>query len=120
MRKIVLDKENRTKLRSLFGVSEKTISLALNFRSNTKLSQKIRAVALEYGGKGTGLEIETIFANGYVLQRYGKIVELRINLNTSVTTLLKGDEEVKTIRNPKVKDLLQLQEQAKRIAQSIY
>ena len=118
MRRILIDKEGRAKLRSLFGVSNKTISFALCYRSHSDLARKIRATALQYGGKATALDVDTIYSKNCVVQRYGENVELRINLDTAVSTLCKAEEEVKVVRNTQIKDLLKLQERANRIALS--
>lgn len=118
MRRILIDKEVRAKLRSLFGVSNKTISFALCYRSHSDLARKIRATALQYGGKATALDVDTIYSKNCVIQRYGGNVELHINLDTAVSTLCKAEEEVKVVRNTQIKDLLKLQERANRIALS--
>lgn len=101
MRRILIDKEGRAKLRSLFSVSNKTISFALCYRSYSDLARKIRATALQYGGKGTALDVDTIYRKNCVVQRYGENVELRINLDTAVSTLCKAEEEVKGVRGRK-------------------
>lgn len=119
MKRIVTDKETRRKLRALIGVSEKTLSQALNYRSDTALARRIRALALQCGGTSTGTEPETVMGRRYVVQRYGESVELRIDLETSSATLSKEGESVTEVSPTRLKDLLRLQERARLLAASL-
>lgn len=46
MNMIYLKKQDRDKLKSSFGCSDGAISIALNFKSNSKLSYQLRNVAV--------------------------------------------------------------------------
>lgn len=50
MAKILVDTEIRKKLEEIFKCRRETVSLALNCRSNTELSKRIRAMAIKLGG----------------------------------------------------------------------
>ncbi len=50
MAKILADTEIRKKLEEIFQCRRETVSLALNCRTNTELSKKIRAMAIRLGG----------------------------------------------------------------------
>ena len=50
MAKILADTEIREKLEEIFQCSLKAFSEALNCRSNSELSKKIRAMAIKLGG----------------------------------------------------------------------
>ena len=119
MRRIIVSPETREKLRTVFGVTDKTVSLALNYRSDNKLARKIRMVALQNGGKSTGSEMETIFGSDYLVQRFGSDIEIRVNLTNDVTTLSKNGEVIKELKNTKIPDLMRLQERALLIAQTL-
>ncbi len=50
MAKVLVDTEIRKKLEEVFQCRRETVSLALNCRTNTELSRKIRAMAIKLGG----------------------------------------------------------------------
>lgn len=50
MAKILVDTEIRKRLEEVFQCRRETVSLALNCRTNTELSRKIRAMAIKLGG----------------------------------------------------------------------
>lgn len=50
MEKILVDTEIRRKLENIFGVSRKTVSEALNDRSDSEKCKRIRNMALKLGG----------------------------------------------------------------------
>lgn len=50
MAKVLVDTEIRKKLEELFQCRRETVSLALNCRTDTELSRKIRAMAIKLGG----------------------------------------------------------------------
>ena len=50
MAKILADTEIRKKLEEIFQCSRKAVSEALNCRSNSGLSMKIRAMTIKLGG----------------------------------------------------------------------
>lgn len=50
MAKILADTEIRKKLEAIFQCSRKTVSETLNCRSDSELSNKIRAMAIKLGG----------------------------------------------------------------------
>ena len=50
MAKILADTEIRKKLEEIFQCSRKTVSEALNCRSDSELAKKIRARAVKMGG----------------------------------------------------------------------
>lgn len=51
MAKILVQFTEVTKLSQILGVSRVTVTSALNDRTKSKLAQKIRAAAIERGGK---------------------------------------------------------------------
>lgn len=50
MAKVLVDTEIRKKLEEIFQCRRETVSLALNCRTDTELSRKIRAMAIKLGG----------------------------------------------------------------------
>ena len=50
MAKILADTEIRNKLEEIFQGSSKTVSEAVNCRSDSELANKIRAMAIKMGG----------------------------------------------------------------------
>lgn len=74
-----MDREKRQEVRGIFGVSERMMSHALNYTRDTDLARKIRAVALQKGGRVVGdeLHMETTFgSNGDMVQTWGGRVKL--------------------------------------------
>lgn len=110
MDKIVVAKELREELCRLFGVVDDTIGKALNFKTDTELSRKIRAVALQKGGKSTKADMTTIFeSNGDMVQTWGDNYRLVVEKNTgNVKIYVKGSLE-KEVKNMSVADLMKEQ-----------
>ncbi|SEF86991.1 MULTISPECIES: hypothetical protein [Parabacteroides] len=50
MAKILVDTEIRKKLETIFQCRRETVSLALNCKTNSDLSKRIRKVAIDLGG----------------------------------------------------------------------
>lgn len=50
MEKVLVDTEIRKKLIEIFRCRRETVSQALNCRTNTDLSKRIRAMAIKLGG----------------------------------------------------------------------
>lgn len=84
MKRIVVSTEVRESLRRAFGVSDKTISLALNYRRDTDLSQKIRTLAIRKGGKiYDAEEMATIHDSGTkMIQTWGDRIRLEADKST--------------------------------------
>lgn len=79
MRRIVIDSEKRQEVRSVFNVSERMMSHALNYTRDSDLARKIRSLALQKGGKVVGeeLTLETHFkSNGDMVQCWGNRAKL--------------------------------------------
>ncbi len=117
MRRIIVSQETREKLRTVFDVSDKTVSFALNYRSDNELAQKIRMLALQNGGKSTGGDMETFFAENYLVQRFGADVEIRVDLTNDATTLSKRGKVIKELKNTKIEELMRLQQKAQLLSQ---
>ena len=74
MKRILVTTQVRTELRAAFGVVDDTIGRALNYRNNSDLSRKIRAMALRKGGQvvDDSNRFDTIHdANGRMIQTWG-------------------------------------------------
>lgn len=73
MKRIIIGQREREQVREAFGVTDKTISLALNFRQNNDLAMKIRTLALQKGGVlADPDEMTTIFeSDGNMVQTWG-------------------------------------------------
>lgn len=117
MRRIIVSQETREKLRTVFDVSDKTVSFALNYRSDNELARKIRMHALQNGGKSTGGDMETFFAENYLVQRFGADVEIRVDLTNDATTLTKHGKVIKELKNTKIEELVRLQQKAQLLSQ---
>lgn len=83
-RRIILTKEQRYRVRKLFGVTEKMMSEALCYRSDSALAQKIRVAALEHGGMVAGTpEMQTTHDGERMIQTWGDKARLVVNKATS-------------------------------------
>ena len=74
MKRILVTTQVRTELRDAFEVVDDTIGRALNYRNNSDLSKKIRAMALRKGGQvvDDSNRFDTIHdANGRMIQTWG-------------------------------------------------
>lgn len=119
MRRIVINSEEREKVRTLFGVTDKTVSMALNYRKDNELARKIRSVALQNGGREVGHTLETSFDINYMVQRFGDKVEIRVDRKNDEATLTKMGEVITTIPNITIEGIFKLQERANILAQTI-
>lgn len=114
MKRIVLTKEQRIAIRDVFGVSDKTVSLALNYRSDGALYQKIRALALQKGGVVTGqggYQMETIHdSHGKMIQTWGGRVVLEADKTTGTVRVIIDGEEKEVHEHVSVSQLMKMQQ----------
>ena len=83
-RRIILTKEQRDRVRKLFGVTEKMMSEALCDRSDSALAQKIRVAALEHGGLLAGTpEMQTTHDGEQMILTWGDKARLVADKATS-------------------------------------
>lgn len=74
MKRILITTDVRADIRATFGVANETIARALNYRIDSALSRKIRAMALRKGGQvvDDSNRFDTIHdANGRMIQTCG-------------------------------------------------
>ena len=74
MKRILITTDVRADIRATFGVANETIARALNYRIDSALSRKIRAMALRKGGQvvDDSNRFDTIHdANGRMIQTWG-------------------------------------------------
>lgn len=74
MKRILITTDVRADIRATFGVANETIARALNYRMDSALSRKIRAMALRKGGQvvDDSNRFDTIHdANGRMIQTWG-------------------------------------------------
>lgn len=121
MKKIVVSTEVYKHLCAAFSVSRKTVSLALNYKSDTDLSKRIRKHALQKGGDIAGSDVmETCHdTEGVMTHRFGKRVEIAVwkasgNTHLYIDGILKEEYE-----DISVEQLLDLQQRAKQIAMTL-
>lgn len=120
MRKIVASRDIKDRLKTIFGVVEETIIRALNYKTDTELSRKIRVLALQLGAKVVSdIEMKIISDERYIVQSYGNQVKIVVEKKSCTATLVRENEEVDTKTNATAKDLLLLQQRANLLALSI-
>lgn len=100
MKKVVVTRALRSELVKLFSVHPDTVKGALNFKTNTDLSRKIRSLAIQKGGVliGGENEMETIFkSNGDMIQSWGGKAQIIAKKSGLVKIIIDGevDREVK-------------------------
>lgn len=76
--RILVSTAERRWLEEALGVSRKTVSEALNYRSSSEMAQKIRTLALKRGGQYIAPDaMATIFeSNGDMVQTWGTSARL--------------------------------------------
>lgn len=111
MKRIVVSTEVRESLRRAFGVSDKTISLALNYRRDTDLSRKIRTLAIRKGGKiYDAEEMATIHDSGTkMIQTWGDRIRLEADKSTGVVVWYVDGKKRGERSDVSIADLLVLQ-----------
>lgn len=79
-----MTKEKRDRVRELFGVTDKMMSEALCYRSDSALAQKIRVAALENGALTAGTpEMQTMHDGERMIQTWGDRARLVADKATS-------------------------------------
>ncbi|MDN4754541.1 hypothetical protein QYZ87_08400 [Porphyromonadaceae bacterium W3.11] len=99
MKRIFVTQEQRKELVKTFGVRFDTLSKALNYKTDSELSKKIRALAVQKGGYivGDDYEMETIFrSNGDMVQSWGGFAQIIAYKCGKVKVFIEGklDKEV--------------------------
>ena len=111
MKRIVVSTEVRESLRRAFGVSDKTISLALNYHRDTDLSRKIRTLAIRKGGKiYDAEEMATIHDSGTkMIQTWGDRIRLEADKSTGAVVWYVDGKKRGERSDVSIADLLVLQ-----------
>lgn len=112
MRRIIMESDKRREVRELFGVSDRMMSHALNYTRDTELARKIRATALQKGGRVVGdeLRLETQFAsNGDMMQNWGDRAKLVAEKRTGKVRVFIDGELDREYSDISVKELMQEQ-----------
>lgn len=120
MEKIIVDNDLRKRIEKAFGVVNDTITRALNYKTNTELSKRIRAYALKNGGKTASSMMLTLHVNNdLMLQTFGDRVVIRANKHSGDVALERDGEVLTECKNATIAELMKLQERAALIALSI-
>ncbi len=115
------DKETKHFLMKAFGVTQQTVWRALKFKKDTDQARRIRALALQKGGKLVGMKMpewETIHeeAEHTMTLTYGERVRLVCNKETGCVSVYIDGRLEGTRKEMTVRELMQLQEEAERTA----
>ena len=117
IRRILVSQEVNQSLQQVFGCTKEMVSRALNYRRDTELAKRIRALALQKGGILIGSDGKQVKDGGsYWLLTYGERVAIIIDKSTGGVTLLRDNEELSHVEKACSLDLFRLQRQAELIA----
>ena len=122
MRKQILtDNETKVFLMRAFGCTRQAVWQALNFKSDSDQSRRIRQLALKRGGKLLNSyvpECDTVFneSENTIEQSFGPRVKIVVNRKTRTVKVLV-DDNIKDIRiDMSVADFMQLQHETELMA----
>lgn len=115
-----MTKEQRERIRKAFRVVDDTITRALNYKTNTDLSRKIRAYALSNGAKsvqGTMLTLHD--SNDVMTQIFSDRVAIKADKKSGDVKLLRNGEPIAELKDATISELMKLQERATYLALSL-
>lgn len=127
-KQIILSDEKKKELSATFGYSRQTVWAALKYKTKSPVSNMLRAAALERGGILIGEntnkitpEFETRFftAEQLMVQKFNLRVMLVADLATGDVKVYVDGEIVETYPNPKISELLAIQENVQHIANQL-
>lgn len=102
-KQILLPPAELRKLRESFKVGRNDLRRALNYERNSDKARMLRAAALEHGGliytgehapKGYCPNVETRHEQGVMYQTFGNRVELQVNRETNIATIIIDGNKV--------------------------
>lgn len=123
-KQILATSENKAFLAKAFGCTPMTVWRALNFERDNELARKIRHLALQRGGRITGgdeeleMDFETIHdtANGRMIQRFGRRVQIVVDRKNAEVTVYVDDEAKEMYSNLTIPEFIKLQGKVYRMA----
>lgn len=117
MNKIIVTKEQRERIKKAFGVVDDTVTRALNYKTNTDLSRKIRWYALSNGAKSTASMMLTLHdRTDEMTQVFSERVVIKVNKKSGDVQLLRNGEAITELKDATISDLMKLQERATHLA----
>ena len=117
MNKIIVTKEQRERIKKAFGVVDDTVTRALNYKTNTDLSRKIRSYALSNGAKSTASMMLTLHdRTDEMTQVFSERVVIKVNKKSGDVQLLRNGEAITELKDATISDLMKLQERATHLA----
>lgn len=127
-KQIILSDEKKKELAAMFGYSRQTVWAALKYRTKSSVSNMLRKAALEKGGILIGenkdkitpdFETRFLTAEQLMVQRFTPRVQLVADLATGDVKTYVDGEIVETHPNPKISELLAIQESVQHIANQL-
>lgn len=120
MNKILATDEQRDRIKQAFGVVNDTVTRALNYKTNTDLSRKIRAYALRIGAKTVNEVMLTLHdSDDRMTQIFSDRVVILTDKTSGDVVLLKDGQPLTEKKNITIPELMKLQERATRLAISL-
>lgn len=127
-KQIILSDEKKRELAATFGYSRQTVWAALKYRTKSPVANMLRKAALERGGIPIGentdkitpdFETRFLTAEQLMVQQFTPRVQLVADLSTGEVKTYVDGEIVETYPNPKISELLTIQENVQHIANQL-
>jgi len=127
-KQIILSDGKKKELAAAFGYSRQTVWAALNYKTKSPVANMLRKAALERGGIKIGantdritpdFETQFLTAEKLMLQRFTSRVQLIADLSTGEVNIHVDGEIIDTYANPRINELLAIQESVQHIANQL-
>lgn len=112
MKRILISQETRHFILRHFGVTEQSVSRALNYKSNSRQSEQIRSLAAMRGGVVVDTDqMDTIHdSHGKMIQTWGGRVVLEADKTTGTVRVIIDGEEKEVHEHVSVSQLMKMQQ----------
>ena len=127
-KQIILSDEKKREMAKTFGYSRQTVWAALKFRTKSSVANMLRKAALERGGILIGENTDNVTPNPetyfptaehLMVQEFNSRVKLVADLVTGDVKVHLDGEIIETYSNPKISELLVIQENVQHIANQL-